>query len=44
MRFNYTQHGNIITKEKDVEKYFSKLHYILIDPIKEEYTKILPFE
>ena len=25
MRFNYTKHGNIMTKEKDVAKYFSKV-------------------
>ena len=34
MRFNYTQHGNIMTKEKDVANiFFKQLHYILIDPI-----------
>ena len=25
MRFNYTKHWNIMTKEKDVEKYFFKV-------------------
>ena len=25
MKFNTPQHGNIMTKQKDVEKYFSKV-------------------